>query len=66
MTGNEYRFATKSKSLKDHVSELLNEGKRSSDEDFQILFRAFGEERIREIVKEIREERNKKKQGASS
>jgi hypothetical protein len=41
--------------LKDYVEDLLKDGKRSQHEDFQMLFRIFGEERITKMAKEILE-----------
>lgn len=38
--------------LQDYVEKLLLEGKRSQHEDFQLLFRIFGEERIRKMAEE--------------
>lgn len=39
-------------SFRNYVRELLKDGKRSQHEDFQILFRFFGESKISEIAKE--------------
>lgn len=36
--------------LKEYVEALLKDGKRSQHEDFQVLFRIFGEEKIRKMV----------------
>jgi len=47
--------------LQDYVEKLLLEGKRSQHEDFQMLFRIFGEERIRKMAKEILEKMKSEK-----
>lgn len=48
--------------LQDYVEKLLLEGKRSHHEDFQMLFRIFGEDRIRKMAKEILEKMKAKKE----
>lgn len=50
------KFPTPSKTLKDAVRDLLGEGKKRQDDEFQTLMRFFGEERIVQLVKEIRSE----------
>lgn len=39
-------------SFRNHVRQLLLDGKRSQHEDFQLLFRIFGKEKVVEIAKE--------------
>jgi hypothetical protein len=45
--------------LRDHVRNLLRDGKRSQHEDFQTLFQVWGKERITKMAQEIlKEEKN--------
>lgn len=39
-------------SFRKHVRQLLLDGKRSQHEDFQLLFRIFGKDKVVEIAKE--------------
>lgn len=39
--------------LNDYIESLLRDGKRSQHPDFQALFIAFGEQRIRDLVSKI-------------
>lgn len=41
--------------LNDYIEDLLKSGKRSQHEDFQMLFRIFGEERITKMAKALLE-----------
>lgn len=41
--------------LEEFIETLLRAGKRSQHEDFQMLFRIFGEQRITKIAKEMLE-----------
>lgn len=41
---------SQSSTLEDYVRKLIDEGKRSQSEEFQTLFRVFGEHRIRDIA----------------
>lgn len=56
----EMKFITPSTTLRKHVENLLKDGKRSQSEEFQVLFRVFGEERIRKMVSEIKQEKASK------
>lgn len=46
-------------SFRAHVRSLLRDGKRSQHEDFQLLFRVFGKEKVTAIAKEELEKLNK-------
>lgn len=39
-------------SFRAYIRTLLKDGKRSQHEDFQVLFRLFGKEKVTEIAKE--------------
>jgi len=39
-------------SFRRHVRQLLLDGRRSQHEDFQLLFRIFGKDKVVEIAKE--------------
>lgn len=43
--------------LTDYIRELLLEGKKSPDKEFQLLFRLYGEFKIRGIVQKILKEK---------
>lgn len=45
--------------LDEHVRDLLGEGKSSAHEDFQRLFRIYGETKIRQIAQTILKEKRK-------
>lgn len=42
--------------LRDHIRNLLRDGKRAKHEDFQALFQVWGEEKIRKMAQEILKE----------
>lgn len=41
------------KTLRDHVRDLLLDGKRSKHPEFLVLFNIYGEDRITKMAKEI-------------
>lgn len=45
--------------LEKYVEALLKDGKRSQHEDFQILFRVFGKQRIVKIATELLDKEKK-------
>jgi hypothetical protein len=45
--------------LPEYIESLLKDGKRSQHEDFQVLFRVFGKDRIVKLAKEILEKEKK-------
>lgn len=48
--------------LNEYIEKLLLDGKRSQHEDFQVLFRVFGKDRIVEMAKEILAKHDEEKQ----
>lgn len=42
--------------LEDHIQGLLRDGKRSQHEDFKLLFRVYGRDKIVEIAKRFLEQ----------
>lgn len=51
--------------LSEYIDGLLKDGKTSKHEDFQVLFRVFGKEKIVGIWKEIQEKEKKEEQDVS-
>jgi hypothetical protein len=48
--------------LRDHIRNLLRDGKRGTHPDFKLLFEVWGEPKIRDMATEIlREEKEKSK-----